>query len=103
MEEQELIREAMRVIGSKTSERKAVSSRANGAKAREVVTSEEHKAKLRAAQQARRDREKAEREPMRTAEAATKRPPGRPRKEQPEAIEPKRPRGRPKKETVQNG
>jgi hypothetical protein len=79
--EEDLIREAMRAIGSRRSERKTASSRANGAKAKAIVQTEEHKAKLREAQQSRREREKAEREAQGIL------PP------------PKRPQGRPKKKT----
>lgn len=73
-------------------------SRANGAKAKAIVTSEEHKAKLKAAQHARREREKAEREALGIAEGPQeKKKAGRPRT-RPETTGEKRPRGRPKKE-----
>ncbi len=76
-------------------------SRSNGAKSLEVVRSEEHRAKLREAQAARRERERQERIERGEvqADAAAKRKPGRPKKETSEtAVEPpKRPVGRPKK------
>jgi len=108
--EDELIRQAMSVIGSRKTPRKAESSRVNVARATEARTgqtlSEEHRAKLKAAQQRRRERE---REALGVAGTAPveKRPPGRPRK-QPEAgsvadceTAPKRGRGRPRKEPAQ--
>ncbi len=73
-------------------------SRRNGAEAKQVVQSEAHKAKLRAAQAQRREREKQERAALGLEVApVAKKPPGRPRKEQPVDPAPKRPRGRPPK------
>ena len=100
--EEELIRQAMRVIGSRKTARKTESSRANITRATEARTgqnlTEEHRANLKAAQQARRERERA----ALGADAVPteKRPPGRPRKPiDPEA--PKRPKGRLRKEPTQ--
>ena len=74
-------------------------SRRNGAEAKQIVQSEEHKAKLRAGQADRREREKQERAALgiTPSVSAEKKPPGRPRKEPPVDPAPKRPRGRPKK------
>ncbi len=74
-EEAEIVRQAMRIIGSKRSEKKAASSRANGAM--RGPTTEETRAKLRESQSARRERERGERMP---AEEGSKRPRGRPKK-----------------------
>jgi len=75
-------------------------ARENGAKAKAVVQSEEHRAKLRLAQAARRERERLEKEAAGVVAALTgeaKRP-GRPRKATAETeIQPTRGRGRPKK------
>jgi hypothetical protein len=59
-EEEEIVRKAMSVIGRSKSEKKVAASRANGAK--NQVVSEATKAKLRAAQKARRERERQEEE-----------------------------------------
>ena len=81
-------------------------ARVNGAKAKSVVTSEEHKAKLREAQRLRREREQAAREASGVAvQTIEKKAVGRPRKAQPEQTTetaPKRGRGRPKTKTEQN-
>ena len=58
-------------------------SRRNGAEAKQIVQSEEHRAKLRAAQSARRERERQEHAALGLT---------------PAVPEPKRPRGRPRKE-----
>ena len=98
MEEEETIREAMRIIGSKKTPRKSASSRENLSAAHSVPMTEERRQKLREAQKIRRDRERAALELDMTP--AEKRPPGRPRKTvDPDA--PKRPRGRPKKQDAQ--
>ena len=74
-------------------------SRRNGAEAKHIVQSEEHKAKLRVAQAERRERERQERAALglTPAVSAEKKSPGRPRKEAAGDPAPKRPRGRPKK------
>jgi hypothetical protein len=80
MDKEELIREAMREIGSRTSDRKARAARENGA--RNVVT-DEKRARMKQGQIARRERERAQGlvGPPRNPDAP-KRPRGRPRKEQ---------------------
>ena len=100
IEEQELIREAMRAIGRRTSDRKAAASRANGAKSQ---VTEEMREKMREAQRLRRDREQAERAALGLDAPQEKKPVGRPRKVTVEAAPtdanaPKRGRGRPKKQ-----
>ena len=76
-------------------------ARVNGAKAKSVVTSEEHKAKLREAQRLRREREQAAREASGVAvQTIEKKAVGRPRKAQADTVAndaPKRGRGRPPK------
>jgi len=78
-------------------------SRANIARLNEARKvggfADETREKLRAAQSERRERERQERAALGLAPAvsAEKKPPGRPRKEQPVDPAPKRPRGRPKK------
>src|SRR5947208_1440935 len=99
MDEQELISEAMRVMGSRTSERKKQSSAENGRKygGNHVVT-EEMREKMRAAQAARRERERQEQALAGIVAVPTeKKPVGRPRS-RPAEEKPARPRGRPKKQ-----
>lgn len=76
-------------------------ARVNGAKAKSVVTSEEHKAKLREAQRLRREREAMGRVASGVAvQTVEKKAVGRPRKAQAEQTTeaaPKRGRGRPPK------
>ena len=84
MEEQDLIRQAMSVLGSKVSEKKRAAAQENilvavAARTGKPMT-EEHKAALRAAQAERRARERAEREAANPP--APKRPRGRPKKVQ---------------------
>ena len=81
-EDEEARRVAASLMGKARTEKKAVSSRANGAKSKQVVQSEEHRAKLRAAQAARREREKQEKSVngVLPPEAQEKRKPGRPKK-----------------------
>ena len=104
-DEQELIRQAMRVIGSRKTPRKSESSRGNIGRVNELRQTEgfpeETRAKLREAQKVRRERERIEKGT--TLETTTaKRAPGRPRKTpEPDTLEPKRPRGRPKKQDAQ--
>jgi hypothetical protein len=98
--EQELIRQAMRVIGSRKTPRKSESSRGNIGKVNELRQKqgfpEETRAKLREAQKIRRERERMENGAVpETTEA--KRPRGRPRKQaDPNAATP-----RPKKQDAQ--
>ncbi len=101
MEEDDIIREAMRAIGRRTSERKAATSRANGMKSQ---VTDEMRAKMKEAQLLRREREKAERFALGLDTAPVeKKSVGRPKKVQSAdaAIagtdSPKRGRGRPRK------
>jgi hypothetical protein len=92
-------REAGRLMGSARTERKIAAARAVAESRRGVKWTEEQKARLRAAQQARRERERRERlESDQTMPVKEKRPVGRPRT-RPTLDEdtPKRPVGRPKK------
>jgi hypothetical protein len=106
--EEELIRQAMRVIGSRKTPRKTESSRANVARATEARTgqtlSEEHRAKLKAAQMARRERERVAQQAL-GAEAVPTEPRRRGRPTKPidpdQASAPKRGRGRPRKQDAQ--
>ena len=88
-EEEELIRRAMSAIGRRTSERKTAAARANAEKRRGQPLSEEHKAKLKEAQAARRERERSEQvaSGMASPEPQEKRKPGRPRKSEPGKTE----------------
>ncbi|MCW3050852.1 MAG: hypothetical protein JWN14_22 [Chthonomonadales bacterium] len=83
-EKEEILRQARSILGSIKTEKKTASSRANIVHATEARTgatlSEEHKQKLREAQAARRQREKAQRDAA--APPAPKRPRGRPRKQE---------------------
>ena len=103
-DEQELIRQAMSVIGSRKTPRKSESSRGNIGRVNELRQTEgfpeETRAKLREAQKVRRERERIEKgAAQETTEA--KRAPGRPRKPvDPNAAAPQ-PRGRPKKQDAQ--
>ncbi len=85
---EEIVRQAMSIIGSIKTEKKTAASRATVVHATEARTgatlSEEHKERLRVAQAARRERERAERAASGIVTA------------------PKRPRGRPKKTDAQN-
>ena len=60
MEESELIREAMRAIGRRTSERKKQASQENGKKGGTHVLTETQRENLRKAQRQRRARERGE-------------------------------------------
>ena len=96
-EQQETIREAMRLLGRSRSPRKMDALAENRAK----LSTEESRQKQSEAQKARRQRE---REALGIDTTPTeKRPPGRPRKEQSTDADaaPKRGRGRPRKETAQ--
>lgn len=99
---EEARREAARAMGSAKTPRKTSTSRANMTRINEQRRaegiSEELRAKLRQKQQERRERERAALGLI--TEPAEKRPPGRPRKEQPADVDPapKRGRGRPKKQ-----
>ena len=74
------------------------SARENGAKAKPIVHSEEHRAKLRAAQTARRERERQAKDALGTP-VVEKKANGRPKKE-PAVVEGStRKPGRPKKQT----
>lgn len=100
-------KEAARMMGRARTERKVNASRANAAKAAESrigkTFTDEQRVKLKEAQRLRREREQAAREASGVAvPSAEKRPPGRPRKVQPEqttetAPQPQRGRGRPRK------
>ena len=95
--EKELVRQAMSIIGRSRTERKQAASRVNGAKAKDTVQSEEHKAKLRDAQAARRERERQERAALGlTAAPVAKKPVGRPKTNPDVPAADKKPRGRPK-------
>ena len=74
-------------------------SRRNGAKSAEIMQSEEHRAKLRAAQVARRERERQEKDAL-GLPIVEKKANGRPKKE-PAVVEgpPRRP-GRPRKQNT---
>ena len=97
--EKEIVREAMRIIGRAKTERKLQALEQNRLKF--TGHTEETKTRLREAQQARRERELAERVASGTMETTDKKPVGRPRKQaDPQAgTTPKRGRGRPKKQT----
>jgi|SRR5579884_1763753 len=90
--------EAARMLGRVRSERKAAAARANGAKGGTHAFTEETRAKLRAAQQARRERERQ----ARTAETppVEKRPVGRPKTRPVVESAEKRPVGRPRKQAT---
>ena len=105
MDEQELIRRAMSVMGSRRTERKTASSRANINVVNERNQMhgfpEATKEKLRQAQQARRQREREAKALSGNGDDGAvkeKRPPGRPRT-RPIEETPKRGRGRPRKQT----
>jgi hypothetical protein len=90
-------REAARLMGSAKTERKVAAARAVAESRRGQKWSEEAKAKLREAQQARRERERQEQTLSGLASVPTeKKPVGRPRT-RPVEETPKKPRGRPKK------
>ena len=97
-------REAARALGQARTPAKAKAARENAAARRGVPLSEEHREKIRAAQEARWEKYRAKK-----AEQAATLPPveqkrrGRPRQEQPAELDttPKRGRGRPRKETAQ--
>ena len=95
-------------MGKARTEKKVAASRVNASRAAEsrrgVPVSDEHKAKLKAAQQARREREKQERAALGIAPAIVeKKKTGRPAKVKPEqdSAAEKRPRGRPKRQDAQ--
>lgn len=92
-------KEAARAMGQARSERKREAVRQNGLLGGAYPMTPETKEKLRAAQSARREREKQERDALglTSGVSAEKKSPGRPRKEPPVDAAPKRPRGRPKK------
>jgi hypothetical protein len=79
-DEKEVVRQAMSIIGRARSPRKIEAARETAAARRGKPLSEAHKAKLRDAQAARRERERAAAGPS----------------------EPKRPRGRPRKSDAQS-
>ncbi len=95
-------KEAARRLGMARTEKKAVAARANGAK---NTFTEATRAKLRAAQAARRQRERAQREASGSVAAPTspepKKKPGRPKKQVEAQPTPKRPVGRPRKQDAQ--
>ena len=108
MDEEAAIRTAMSILGARRTERKIESATKNIARANSAPMTEERRAKIREAQSARRERERAERAALGLDTTPTeKRPPGRPRKAETEASKavPKRGRGRPKKQEMppQNG
>jgi hypothetical protein len=84
VEEQEIIREAMRLIGRRKSARKTAHLQALAEARRGTTFNAAHRARMQAAQKARREREKAEKEAL-----ALSTPPA-----------PQKPRGRPKKSVV---
>ncbi len=101
--EQEIMRHAMAIARSRRNPEKLAQHAVSIAEKRKgLPLSEEHKSRLREAQQARRERELAERVASGIVETTgEKKPVGRPRKQadpQGEAT-PKRGRGRPKKQT----
>lgn len=89
-------REAARELGSARTEKKAEAARQNAALRRGKPLSDEHKEKLRQAQAARREREKALADSDVTA-VVEKRPTGRPRTRPIAETTEKRPVGRPRK------
>lgn len=97
LDKQEVIRQAMSILGSAKTERKIEALAKNRAKF--TGHTEETKAKLRAAQAARRERERQERAALGLVEPETseKKRPGRPRTRPIEEAQAKRPRGRPRK------
>ena len=105
MDEEEAIRQAMSILGARRTDRKIESATKNIARANAAPMTEERRAKIREAQQARRERERA----ALGADAVPteKRPPGRPRKQQEAGsvadcdTAPKRGRGRPRKKLTQ--
>lgn len=104
MDEEELIKRAMSVMGSRKTERKTASSRANITAVNERNQlhgfPEATREKLRQAQQARRQREREAKSLSGNGDDGAvkeKRPPGRPRTRSAEQT-PKRGRGRPRKQ-----
>jgi hypothetical protein len=96
MDRTEIVREAMRILGSAKTPAKRDAVLENLAKANAQPMTEERRQKLRDAQAARRERERMAKGV--TQETAEKRSPGRPRTTAaPDPTAPKRPRGRPKK------
>src|SRR5437879_4878578 len=97
-DEQEIIRQAMSIIGRARTEKKIAAARATAASRRGSTWTEDQKEKQKEAQAARREREKQERIALGLAETdpTEKKRPGRPRT-RPIEEGPKRPRGRPKK------
>ena len=83
-DKEEILRQARSILGSIKTEKKTASSRANIVHATEARTgatlSEEHKQRLRIAQAARRERERAEREAI--SPPAPKRQRGRPKQQE---------------------
>jgi hypothetical protein len=102
--EDAVLRQAMAIVRSRRDPVKlAEHARAIGEALRGVPMSDEHKAKLKAAQAVRREREKQERAALGLDATPTeKKQVGRPAKSKPDATnEPKRPRGRPKRQDGQ--
>ena len=100
MDKTEIVREAMRIIGSAKTPAKRDAVLENLAKANAQPMTEERRQKLRDAQAARRERERTANSVA--PEMTEKRPPGRPRTTPaPDHNAPKRPRGRPKKQDAQ--
>ena len=95
----ELRRQAARAMGQARTEKKIAAARAVAESRIGAKWTEEQKANLREKQTERRERERQERAALGLTPAVPveKKPPGRPRKEQPVDPAPKRPRGRPKK------
>lgn len=101
MDEQAEEEDRMILVHRRVTKASQQASRANGAQAKAIVTSEAHRAKLKEAQQARRKRERLAKLAQPPAPVAEKRPAGRPRTRPiPDADAPKRKPGRPRKESV---
>lgn len=104
--DEEARKKAASMMGKARTERKYAAAVANAQKRKGKPLSEEHKAKLREAQQERREREQVERAALGldAAEGTEKKPVGRPRKATTagDTHSPKRGRGRPKKSETQN-
>jgi hypothetical protein len=96
MDEEEAIRQAMSIIGSRKTERKIESALENVAKANATPMTEERRERIRQAQSARRERERAEAAANPAPAKEPKRMGRPPKPRDPDAV--KRPRGRPKKQ-----
>jgi hypothetical protein len=79
-DEQELVRQAMSVIGRARTEKKIAAARATAEARKGKPLSEEHKAKLKESQRLRREREKEERAALGLDAPQEKKPRGRPKK-----------------------